>query len=203
MKVTPPLPNWIRHADVPGYVAAHELCEGEARLYGTESLYGDWGATVLLLAKDFGPTQIMLDRIVCGDSRPYRHEPNMLTNRRLRRLAGPIVGSGLLYGSALGNLLRDDGQVSGALPNRGEAINYGKEVTRFAVERMSALRWIMCLGQEAWEVAAAAQEVDGDWKTHRDSGRPLGLLVAAYHPAARVSQERMAGPWEALARLAG
>ena len=51
---TPPLPNWITEADVPGYVAAHRLCPGEPRLFGTESLYGDWGAVgaVPLLACD-------------------------------------------------------------------------------------------------------------------------------------------------------
>ena len=49
---TPALPDWIRDADVSGYVAAHQLCVGESRLFGTESLYGDWNGAVLLLAKD-------------------------------------------------------------------------------------------------------------------------------------------------------
>jgi hypothetical protein len=120
------LPTWITEVDVPGYVAAHQLCPGEPRLFGTESLYGDWDGAVLLLAKDFGPTRIVHDRLAAGDPRPYRHEPRMRANRQLQRLAASVEGMGLLYGSALGNLLRDDGRISGALPNRSAAMAYGR-----------------------------------------------------------------------------
>jgi hypothetical protein len=197
---TPPLPDWIRHAQVPGYTTAHQLCPDDTRLFGTESLYGDWGGQVLLLAKDFGPSRILRARIVGGDPRPYRHEPGMLANVRLRELAAPAEGLGLLYGSALANLLRDDGRVSGALPNREQALAYGAQVARFVVERMPALRRVVCLGLEAWEVACAALGLEGDWRAHRDSGEPLGPLVAAFHPSARVARERMEGPWSALRR---
>ena len=202
MNSTPTLPDWIRRADVPRYVAAHELCPGETRLYGTESLYGDWGGQVLLLAKDFAPSCLVRDRISDGDTRPYRHEPGMRTNLALQRRVEQVQHLGLLYGSALGNLLRDDGQLSGSLPNRPAAIAYGTEVTRFVIDNMPALRVVMCLGQEAWDVATAAFQIEGTWQEHRDSGEPLGPLVAAYHPAARVSGDRMAGPWDALARRA-
>jgi hypothetical protein len=199
---TPPLPDWIRHAQVPGYTTAHQLCPDEPRLFGTESLYGDWAGSVLLLAKDFGPSRILRARLAAGDPRPYRHEPGMLANVRLRELAAPVEELGLLYGSALANLLRDDGRVSGALPNREQALAYGAQVARFTVERMPALRWIVCLGLEAWECSRSALGLEGDWRAHRDSGEPLGPLVAAFHPSARVSRERMERPWEALA-LAG
>ena len=56
MNATPELPHWIRHAEVGGYLAAHQLDPTETRLYGTEGLYGDWDATTLLLAKDFYPS---------------------------------------------------------------------------------------------------------------------------------------------------
>jgi hypothetical protein len=69
---TPVLPTWITEAHVPGYVAAQRLCPGEPRLFGTESLYGDWGGAVQLLAKDFGPTRIVHDRLAAGEPRPYR-----------------------------------------------------------------------------------------------------------------------------------
>jgi len=202
MKSTPPLPDWIRHARVRGYVTAQQLCPGEPRLYGTESLYGDWEGEVLLLAKDFGPSRILLERIASGDPRPYRHSPEMLTNRRLQRLAEPLANRGILYGSALGNLLRADGRVSGSLPNRRAALDYGTVVTRFVVERMTSLQWIVCLGREAWEVASSDLGVEGDWRAQRDAGEPLESLVAAYHPAARITLEAMARPWEALLRLA-
>jgi hypothetical protein len=157
---------------------------------------------VLLLAKDFGPSRILRARIAAGDPRPYRHDPGMRANVRLCELASPVEHLGLLYGSALANLLRDDGRVSGALPNRDGALAYGVEVARFVVERMPALRWVVCLGLEAWECACVALGLEGDWRAHRDSGEPLGPLVAAFHPSARVSRERMGRPWEVLA-LAG
>jgi hypothetical protein len=184
---TPPLPGWIREASVPGYENAHQLCPGEPRLYGTESLFGDWGGKVLLLAKDFGPSSIVRGRIAAGDPRPYRHEPRMRANRRLVQMAEPIQHLGLLYGSALANLLRADGRVSGTLPNRTAAMAHGVAVLRWVLGQMPALRRVVCLGAEAWECGCAAIGLVGDWREHRESGEPLGPLVAAYHPSARVS----------------
>lgn len=197
---TPALPSWITDARVPGYVAAHQLVPGETRLFGTESLYGDWGGEILLLAKDFGPTRIVGDRVDDGDPRPYRHDPAMSTNRRLLKLAAPFESRGLLYGSALANLLRDDGQLSGSLPNRREAMGYGTRVARFVVANMPRLRWIVCMGAEAWEVASGAIGVSGDWQELRRTCRTSGPLVAAYHPSARVSWDELRAPWEALHR---
>jgi len=198
MIATPPLPTWIREARVPDYVTAHALCPQETRLYGTESLYGDWSGQVLLLAKDFAPSQLLRQRIDAGDARPYRHEPSWRTNKRLRRFAHLHQKQGTLYGSALANLLRDDGERSGELPHREEAMEYGTRVLRSVVERMPRLCWIMCLGQDAWECACREANVEGAWREHRDRGLPLGRLIAAFHPAARVSKERMERPWQIL-----
>lgn len=198
---TPQLPDWICRARVAGYVPAHELIPGEPRLYGTESLYGDWNGRVLLLAKDFGPSRILGKRIADRDPRPYRHESKMLANVRLQQLAAPFEHLGLLYGSALANLLRDDGRVSGTLPNRTEALAYGAHVLAFVIERLPRLEWIVCLGGEAWECACSATVRAGEWRSHRDDGKSLGNLIAAFHPSARVSWERMRQPWDVLARL--
>jgi hypothetical protein len=200
MQSTPPLPDWIRHAHVTGYVSAHDLCPDEPRLYGTEDLYGDWNGSVLLLGKDWGPSRLLFDRVILGDEQPYRHDPDLKANVRLRQLADPFRDCGLLYGSALGNLLRDDGDVSGRLPNRAEAMAYGVEVTRFTIQRMPALQRIICLGQEAWECASRAIRLEGDWQEYRDGAKPLGRLIAAFHPSARVSNERMQAAWDLLER---
>lgn len=184
---------------MPGYATAHELCPGEPRLYGTESLYGDWNGRVLLLAKDFAPSRLLRCRIRAGVHRPYRHEPEMRTNKTLIRLAGPHEHMGLLYGSALANLLRDDGQLSGSLPNREQALAYGTEVLRyFVIENMPRLESIVCMGAEAWKCASRATGVAGDWQEYRDSGKRLGKLVAVFHPAARVAKARMEAPWTLL-----
>ena len=68
------------------------------------------------------------------------------------------------------------------------------------LDNMPALRWMVCMGLEAWECACRALDVEGDWRAHRDSGEPLGHLVAGFHPAARVARKRMAAPWEVLGR---
>ena len=122
----------------------------------------------------------------------------MRTNRVLQRLAQPLEPVGLLYGSALANLLRDDGRFCGTLPNRAEALTYGAEVLRFVVSHMPRLQRVVCLGAEAWECACSATGLTGDWKEHRDSGRPLGQLVAAYHPSARVSRGKFLAGWHSF-----
>ena len=165
-------------------------------------MHGDWGGQVLLLAKDLAPSRVVRERIAAGDPRPYRHEPRMRANRVLVRLAAPLESAGLLYGSALANLLREDGRLSGPLPNRAAALAYGAEVLRFVVAHMPRLRWVACMGAEAWECGCAALGLSGDWEVHRDACEPLGPLVAAYHPSARVSREEMARAWEMLGSAA-
>jgi hypothetical protein len=94
----------------------------------------------------------------------------MRANRRLVEPAEELAPAGLLYGPVIANLLPHDDRLSGALPNRGEAMAYGFEVTRFVVERMPVLRWIMCLGLEAGEAASAAVGLVGEWEEHRRNG---------------------------------
>jgi uracil-DNA glycosylase len=77
-------------------------------------------------------------------------------------------------------------------------MSYGTRVLTFVVEHMPALERIVCLGQESWECATAALGLSGDWQQHRDSGSRLGPLVAAFHPAARVSTVRIEAAWRAL-----
>lgn len=187
---TPPLPYWIRDASVEGYVTAHALVPGETRLYGTESLFGDWDAPVLLLAKDFAPSRLLHERLAEGDPRPYRHVPDLRTNVRLRMLVGALCRSddpercGLLYGSALANLLRDDGRWSGALPNRREALAYAERAFAFTLAHMSRLEAVVCMGREAARAAAAVPA----------SGGVRRFEVP--HPAARVSNEHHREAWE-------
>jgi hypothetical protein len=204
MRTTPELPTWIREAEVSGYINAHDLCPGEPRLYGTESLYGDWNARVLLLAKDFAPASYVRDRVAPGDHRPYSHKPGLRTNKRLAEFVVRFLSVPVLYGSALANLLRDDGEWSGTLPNRRAALDHGARVLRdFVLPHLPDETLVMCLGEEAWECACAATGLSGDWREHRDAVRPLGRLVAAFHPVARVSVAQHEGPWQLLADLLG
>lgn len=211
--MTPPLPQWLTGFHLPGYVNVYEVLPDETRLYGTESLYGDWNARVLLLAKDFACSDILHQRIAAGDQRPYRHEPTLRTNRALQQLAGPLCTAddakhcGLLYGSALASLCRDDGNMSGALPNRAAAIEFGSRVLEFTLENMPRAEVIVCLGAEAWLCASSTLGFCEKWITVRDATQFVsygGLkIVAAYHPAARVTKEKARSPWKLVGSLNG
>jgi hypothetical protein len=206
MSTTPPLPAWIRSAQVAGYTTAHAVLPDETRLYGTESLYGDWDGRALLLAKDFAASRVLRSRSAAGETRPYRHEPNLLTNLRLVRFAGPLATSsdpmscGLVYGSALANLLRDDGEMSGSLPNRREALAYGARVLPFVVEHMPRLEAIVCMGREAWDVTAATFGSRVRWEAAQAAERVLLMgkiaVVVVPHPAARHTTVEHQRAWE-------
>lgn len=197
MTATPTLPTWITGARVDGYVNAHHVLPGETRLYGTESLYGDWNGRFLLLAKDFAPSKVLRARLAAGDSRPYRHDEDLRTNRRLIRMAHHLrsredaQSCDLLYGSALANLLRDDDTWSGTLPNRREAMAYGVEVLRFTRASMPHLNTIVCMGAEAWEVSATALGITTSRGAAREAGGSVLagdlIVVVVPHPAARIS----------------
>lgn len=204
----PPLPTWIREHELPGYTNVFALLPAETRLFGTEDLYGDWNGPALLLAKDFACSKLVRDRMQRGDPRPYRHEPQLRTNIILRRHADPLtlgptpVTSGLLYGSALACLLRDDDRMSGPLPSKVRAVHFGSRILRFVVAHMPRLETVVCLGEEAWQCTMRALNVDSDWRTLRDSGEILNAgqlkVLAAYHPAARVSRDKASRPWAAV-----
>lgn len=211
--MTPPLPNWLTGFRLPRYVNVYELLPEETRLYGTESLYGDWNARVLILAKDFACSELLHQRIAKGDQRPYRHEPTLKTNRALQRLTDPLrTGSdaehcGLLYGSALASLCRDDGKMSGTLPSRASAIKFGSRVLEFTLENMPRAEVIVCLGDEAWMCASATLGFCEKWAHVRDATECVsagGLkIVAGYHPAARVTKEKARLPWQLVGALIG
>ena len=52
MRKTPKIPRWICDFTHPGYTNVLSFLPRCPRLYATETLFGDWDASVLLLAKD-------------------------------------------------------------------------------------------------------------------------------------------------------
>jgi len=200
---TPPIPDWIRDFRTPNYTNIYELCPDESRLYGTESLYGDWSAEVLLLAKDFAPRCLIDDRLADGDQRPFRHEPKMKTNRMLQCYAAPF-GDRLLYGSALAGLLRNDGKVRGALPDRATVMPWAARVLDFTILSMPNLKSIACLGADAWDCTLRAIGISNqDWRTHRIDRRPLNVNGLQIHALAHPStfpggRDTVQGDWNAM-----
>ncbi len=204
--MTPPLPDSITSFRLNGYTNVYELCPGETRLFGTEDLFGDWNGRVLLLAKDFACSRLIRERLEAGDPRPYRHEPTLVTNRRLCKFVEPLrTGAapdtcGLLYGSALASLCRDDDKMSGTLPNRAEAMRFGERALAFTIGHMPNLEAIVCMGDEAWMCASGVLKVRSAWAKTRDAVGVVQAgnirMIAAYHPAARISKARMQRPWD-------
>lgn len=158
MRSTPPIPQSIREYRHGDYRNIFELIPDETRLFGTESLFGDWDGEVLLLAKDFAPSTLVQQRIRENDPRPFRHsgklgEPGFRTNARLARFVSS-TGQRFLYGSAMGGLLRNDNQLSGTLPAWSETRSYRKAVLTFTIQSMPNLRAIVCLGADAHRAIA-------------------------------------------------
>ncbi len=77
---TPTIPSWIRSFAYPGYINAYSLdrLKEEPKLFCTETLFGDWDAPTLLLAKDAAPAQAIRTLAEGGRSGP-------LSPRRARR----------------------------------------------------------------------------------------------------------------------
>jgi len=189
----PAVPDWLR-AEVPErYTSVYEVDPSETRIYGTESLYGNWHGKLLVLAQDFANAEFVRARKAARHPRPFSHDPRNKTNLRLCPL---LEESGLtteaLYGSALGGALKETDGTGDELPNRAEARRYGERVVGFTVDTMPNLKAISCLGVFAWEcvwrafglgtLTQASQDrrrllrAREPYLGHRDS-RPIGLFA--------------------------
>lgn len=207
MRQSPPIPDWLHRFRHPAYTNIYELSPQETRIFGTESLYGDWDAETLLLAKDFAPACLIHHRVRTGCDRPYHHSdwtgrpppPGARTNRTLHACAEALPGR-KLYGSAFGGLLRNDDKLSGRLPDFDHLCSaYAAPLMRFAAASMPNLRAIACLGKEAWVCAARAFELgDGaDWAEWHERAAPQRIetagrqvsLFAMRHPSRGSSRD--------------
>lgn len=208
MRGTPQLPDWLRSFRTPNYTNIYELIPEENRLYGTESLFGDWDAEVLLLAKDFGTSQLVRERMAAGDSRPYRHEDKprhlgYLTNRNLLEFATPLGGT-LLYGSAMVGLLRNDGETSGWLRDRSAVKEFVTAALQFTLTNMPRLRAVACLGVDAWSFSAQLFDTDPQaWAVQRESRAPhmhgSVAIFALTHPSRQTGGKlKVLQNWRAL-----
>lgn len=215
MRTTPQILAEIRSYRHRYYTNIFQIVPDETRLFGTESLYGDWDAALLLLAKDFAPVQVVRRRISEGDSRPFRHGQSALdfqrmgvgTNEHIETLTARLQCK-KLYGSAFGGLLRNDGKASGPLPGYAHVRDeYAAGMLKWVIEEATNLRMVVCLGWEAWDCLFRSARTPTslvEFKAERGSGRPLALqldgrtinVFAMCHPAARVSNSQKFSGWE-------
>lgn len=216
---SPKIPSDIRNfPPPPGWTNVFQLVPTNKHLYGTETLFGDWDAETLLLAKDGAPTPVIRALRDKGESHPWRHAQRALgdpggwkTNERLAELATLIPGK-KLYGSATANLLYDDPRWSRALPGfySGPLHDYLSKTLTWVLETMPNIKRIACLGNEAWFLTCAAlgsAQSARKFADFRDAMKPIRTTFrgkpitahALYHPAARVSNEFTRRGWTAMA----
>ncbi|MCC6428370.1 MAG: hypothetical protein IT435_16305 [Phycisphaerales bacterium] len=213
MRPTPLIPDWIktfRHRD---YVNVYERIPGESRLFGTETLFGDWNAPVLLLAQDCGVVEDLDKRIASGHPTPHGHGVGLPTNTKLIRLAGSI-GQPKLYGSALASLWRRCGGKRRKPPAWNELLNAFVIPVISWVATQADFKAIACLGEYAWQsvllAGDMAEEADR-WQEYRDHGDHIDLVLggrrvrafAMYHPACPRGYDLLGKNWPALAAYLG
>lgn len=150
--MTPPIPDWIRDFRCPKgrFRNIYEYVPDEPRLYGTESLFGNWEGELLLLAQDFACTDDVERWIDEGRENVYAHNPAMITNRSLE-LSTRGMDCGILYGSALAGMLKVGSSNSG-LPGWSHMSDHLCLILKFALQNMSNVNAIACLGSEAWKL---------------------------------------------------
>ena len=217
MRKTPKIPRWICDFTHPGYTNVLSFLPRCPRLYATETLFGDWDASVLLLAKDAAPTQVIRKLARREGNGAWRHAQRELgdkggvrTNETLKKLADQLPGS-KLYGSATANMLYDDPNWSRSLPSflRGPLHEYLAKTLRWVIGKMPNLRTIACLGNEAWYLTSMVigkPQQAGRSSDYRDNSLSLCgrvgerkiIATSLYHPAARASGSRMKTGWDSL-----
>ncbi len=156
--MTPEIPDWIRDYRCPNgrFRNIYEYDPEETRLYGTESLFGDWDGELLVLGQNFSCTDTIEQGIDDGRYRVYAHNPAMITNRSLE-LYTRGIDCGVVYGSALAGMIKV-GDSNSLLPAWSHMRSHLCRVLRFTIENMHNLTGIACLGSVAWELCHDAFE---------------------------------------------
>jgi hypothetical protein len=151
-----PIPDDLRNLGASHYKNIFDIWPDNDRIYGTETLCGDWSAEILILAQDFAPVDCLTERIEKKpNANPYYHDPANMTNVRLVRLLQEngikvdIHGNGssscgVLYSSACW-LIKEDGGLGGPLRNCTEMMQASSVVFEYTLQKLRNLRHIICL----------------------------------------------------------
>lgn len=172
----------------PGYVNIHSIHKQTDRLFGTETLCGDYSGRLLILAQDFGTAQRIRDRKKANpNSNPFHHNPSAGTNltlvsmlrhvgqlskaggfSRARKFLGiDIEGTspadcGAVYGSIVW-LLKDTKSVSSSLSNRQHVLRASRAAIEGAIQSMPNLDRIVCLGSVSYTGLARMHDLPNVW----------------------------------------
>ena len=208
-----------------------EYLGGAAKnLYATETLFGDWNGEILILAQDALPAsalkKIIQSHIEKGEPKEFawRHANKEIhgdkkgwkTNESLRRLVTKYAnGVGILYGSAAAHMLYDDGSDNYRQVLRGfkdpQLMKHLTDVLSWVVGNMPNLKYIVCLGEKAWQVvnSSANTQYINNFKYMREMKKHVFTSIAnkqltiipTYHPMARASTAELESDWKVLYKL--
>lgn len=158
--MTPTIPDWIRDYRCPSgrFRNIYEYVPDETRLYGTESMFGDWDGELLILDQDFCCSDDIERWIDEGRDRVFAHAPELITNRSLE-LHTRGIDCGVVYGSALAGMIKVGDSGSG-LPGWSHMRSHLCDVLRFTIEHMPNLNAIACMGSVAWELCHDAFDAE-------------------------------------------
>lgn len=174
----------------PRYVNVNDIYKQEDRLFGTETLCGDYHGRLLVLAQDFACAENI--RTSASKKNPFAHYPALATNISLvdiLRRTGfdvSIDGAGAVkcdavYGSIIW-LLKDTDRNSGPLPNRVKAIAASTPVIKHVIDSMPRLRRVVCLGAVAYEGLASMCGHTRSWSADiiSESSYAIGKSVKVF-----------------------
>lgn len=187
----------LREFDAPscvGYENINRIYPQTDRIFGTETLCGDYTGQVLVLAQDFAPAHRIRQRLdEQRDRNPFFHSEENRTNinlvgllRRLGELAdarpltrarlfkridikGTNAGAcGLVYGSIIW-LLKEAASVSASPPRLRTVLDASSPVIKYAIASMPNLDRIVCLGRIAYEGLAHIHGLKRKWRHDLDA----------------------------------
>jgi hypothetical protein len=192
------IPDWIRlvHKEewfpTKDFLNAFErLSASETRLYGTETMYGDWDGRILLVLQDWCNNKLLEDRIREKHPDPWSHNSGMPTNTRLAAGFGPEGTRDILYSSALANLLKKTDDASGHPQVSDKVLSFLARVMNFTFTNMQNLQVVVCFGRYAEDVVLASDccltahfdEVRGTPNAivgSRKDGQPLRVFASKH-----------------------
>lgn len=208
---TPPIPAAFKEIVAPaGHINPLQFLADCPNLFGTETLCGDWDGDLLLVAQDFAPASQFLNVLSkFGPVAAWRHndgdgrygaggETNPRICGELSRLARhvDILGQGasscgVLYINACFFLTNEKSTPS------VEAYRLSLPIVQFVLAHMVQLKTIACLGKPAFDAMGRLFGCKEDWKTVRDSRRPVvksGYRIHALsHPGSLGTVNRLRG----------
>jgi hypothetical protein len=201
-----------------GYHNPNELQPQHAQLHACETLFGDWDATVMLLAQDAAnfSTLAALTR-TDGKANPFRHNPGNRTNKNLYEVLesskrfelGPYCDPnnrhcGLYYANAIW-MLKASESMSGRLSDVRRSYALNATVFEATVRNLSKLKLIVTLGSHAFRFVRPYLDPSGlrgwhdsvlnhDLHTLRCHGQSY-LVGTLYHTSVRgmIARARLGG----------